>query len=402
MPFKEIIKLTLESFGMNKLRAVLTMLGVIVGVGAVVLLVSVGEGAKRYITEEFEGLGTNIILVNPGKSSMRTGIGPPRGATRERITQEDVEAVRRESYNLMATTGLIMGSGTLKGEDRSKTAAVIGANETFNRILNIKMLSGRFLSAEEEISGRRVVVLGYAQAENFFGDTNPLGKLVKINDSAHRVVGTLKRAGDTLGFNLDELAIVPTKSAMRIFNTERLDGIRARAKSKESIDDAVEEIGTILTRRHNGQEDFTIVTKVSMMDTLNTILEMLTYVLGGIAMISLLVGGIGIMNIMLVSVTERTREIGVRRAVGARKIDVLKQFLVEAVLLSVFGGIIGLLGSVTLTYLISYLVETFDMSAPLWVTIVAFAISLITGVTFGVWPAKKAASIEPIEALRTE
>ncbi|MBI3534521.1 MAG: FtsX-like permease family protein, partial [Deltaproteobacteria bacterium] len=250
--------------------------------------------------------------------------------------------------------------------------------------------------------GRRVTVLGGHLAESLFGEQNPVGQMVKINDSEHRVIGVIRKEGTKLGFNMDDVAFVPTKTAMKIFNDDKLFGIRARAKSKISMEDAIEEIKDILKGRHNGEEDFTIMNQYSMLEALNTILGMMTYVLAGIGMISMVVGGIGIMNIMLVSVTERTREIGIRRAVGARRRDILKQFLTEAIALSLIGGGLGLFGSVSLTYVAYGFLRSFDMRAPAWIFLPAFLISVLTGVLFGVWPAKKAAALETIDALRYE
>ncbi|MGK5085972.1 ABC transporter permease [Bdellovibrionota bacterium FG-2] len=401
MPLTEVLLLALESFRGNKMRSGLTMLGMIIGVGAVVLLVSIGNGAKNYITHEFEGMGTNLLVVQPGRTDKKMGLGPPMGSAKEKLTLGDVEALERQSFNLDAVTGILFGAGTVKFEDRTVNINVLGANDKLTKILNISIGQGTFFSADIEY-GRRVVVLGFEVARRLFGDADPLGKLVKINDSEHRVIGVTHKTGQSLGLNLDDIAFIPTLSAMRIFNEDKLFGIRARAKAKVSVDDAVAEMTEILKVRHRGEEDFTIVTQYSMLQTMNTILGMLTFVLGGIAMISMVVGGIGIMNIMLVSVTERTREIGIRRAVGARRKDVLRQFIVEAIALSLVGGMIGLLGSVTITYIVYWFVPRFDMRAPLWVMWPAFLLSMGTGVIFGVWPARKAARIETIEALRYE
>ncbi len=402
MPIIEIIRLAFESLFSNKLRAALTMLGMIIGVGAVVLLVSIGNGAKNYITREFEGIGTNLIIVQPGKTDTKSSFGPPIGGTKRKLTLNDVDALEKQGTNLDSVTGLMFGTGSIKTGLRSKNTTIIGCNEKFTRIINIKLGLGDFISHEEEEFGRRVVVLGYAIAKDLFPNENPIGKLVKVNESEHRVIGVTERSGETLGFQMDDLVLIPTRSAMRIFNDDKLFGIRVRAKSKVSLKDAVQDITDILKQRHNNQEDFSVVTQDSMLDTMNTILSMLTYALTGIAMISMLVGGIGIMNIMLVSVTERTREIGIRRAVGARQRDVLKQFLAEALVLSITGGMTGLLGSVALTYVVSWFTPSFDMRAPLWIFGPAFFLSLFTGVVFGVWPARKAANIETIEALRFE
>jgi putative ABC transport system permease protein len=402
MPLVEIAKLAFESLRANKMRAGLTMLGMIIGVGAVVLLVSIGNGAKNYITTQFEGIGTNLIMIQPGKTDTKTGMGPPMGSTKHRLTSADVEALEKLGINLDAVTGLTLSSGTLKSEGFSMSIQIIGSNEQFPRIINTKMLMGDYFTREESEFGRRVVVLGYNVSKRLFPNDNPVGRFVKVAESEHRVVGIIDKMGDKLGFNMDDMAFIPTRSAMRTFNEDRLFGLRAKAKSKVNVADAVDEIKQILKSRHNNNEDFTVITQDAMLGTMQTILNMLTYALGGIAAISMLVGGIGIMNIMLVSVTERTREIGIRRAVGARQIDVLKQFLAEALVLSLTGGAIGLLGSVLITYLMYSFKPSFDMRAPFWIFLPAFGISSVTGIIFGVWPARKASRMNTIEALRFE
>lgn len=402
MKLKETIHLAFEALVANKLRAGLTMLGMVIGVGAVVLLVSIGNGASRYITREFEGLGTNVIFVQPGKTDEKSGFGPPPGRSRNRITLSDIRALERLSLNLQAVTGVMFGNVQVKHADRVSNVSSIGSNEKLLEIFSFKMSIGSFVTREDDDTGRRVVTLGYGIAQNLFPDQNPLGQLVKINDSEFRVIGTLQKTGQSLGFNIDDVAFIPTKAAMRLFNDDRLFGIRARAKSRVSIEDATEELKTILMEQHGGEDDFTVFTQASMIQTMDSILGMLTYVLGGIAMISMIVGGIGILNIMFVSVTERTREIGIRRAVGARRSDILKQFMAEAVVLSLIGGLTGLIGSSFLTYIMYWAVPHFDMRPPLWILPPAFFMSLITGVVFGVWPARKAAKINTIDALRYE
>lgn len=400
MPISEVILLAFEAFLANKLRAGLTMLGMIIGVGAVVLLVSIGNGAKNFITHEFEGMGTNLVMVQPGKTDKST-FGPPVGGSRQRLTLGDVDALERQAVNLEAVTGVMFGAATVKRFDRAANVNVLGASEKLPRIFNIRIQSGEYFSQELDF-GRKVAFLGYRVTKTLFTDESPLGQLIKVNGSEYRVVGYAQKSGESLGFNIDNIVFVPVKSAMRLFNDEKLFGIRAKAKAKASVDDAVAEIKAILKQRHNGDEDFTVITQHQMIQTMGTILGMLTYVLGGIAMISMLVGGIGIMNIMLVSVTERTREIGIRRAVGAKRSDILKQFLAEAIALSLFGGMIGLLGSVFLTYAIYWYNQKFDTRAPVWIMIPAFALSSLIGIIFGVWPARKASKIETIEALRFE
>lgn len=402
MILKKILINSTEAIIENKLRSALTMLGMIIGVMAVILLVSVGTGAKRYITSEFESLGTNVLLIQPGKTDKKSSMGPPVSSSKGKLTIADVEALEKRAQSLSAVSGIMYGAGVVKNDIATNNINILGSNDQFNRIFNMVIIEGNYFSKEDEDSGRRVAVLGHTIKENLFGSGTALGKLVKINESEHRVIGIIKPTGDKLGFNVDDIVFIPTKSALRLFNTDKLFGIRASAKSRSGMDDAVTELTEILKERHNGEEDFTTVTQVTMMESMNTILNMLTYALGAIAFISMLVGGIGIMNIMLVSVTERTREIGIRRAVGARRSDILKQFMIEAVVISVTGGLLGILSSLVITYALYFFIPGFDMRPPVWIIPPAFFLSFFTGVIFGVWPARKAAHIQTIDALRYE
>jgi putative ABC transport system permease protein len=402
MILRKIVVNSAEAIVENKLRSSLTMLGMVIGVMAVILLVSVGTGAKRYITSEFESLGTNIILIQPGKTDKKGSMEMPVSSSKGKLTMGDVEALQKNAVSLSAISGVMFGAGVVKNENATNNVNILGANDQFNRIFNMTIVEGNFFSKEDEESGRRVVVLGHNIKQHLFGATNALGQLVKVNDSEHRVIGVIKPTGDKLGFNVDDVAFIPTKSALRLFNTTSLFGLRASAKSRSGLNDAIKEMTDILKERHNGEEDFTTITQVTMMESMNTILNMLTYALAGIAFISMLVGGIGIMNIMLVSVTERTREIGIRRAVGARRSDILKQFIIEAVVISVAGGLTGILISLFITNLLYLVFPSFDMRPPFWILPPAFFLSFFTGIIFGVWPARKAAHIQTIDALRYE
>jgi len=402
MPLRELLRLSAESLLAHRFRAILTMLGMIIGVFAVIVLVSLGQGAKNYILSEFEGLGTNLIIVQPGKTDQKSAFNAPIGSATRKMTLQDVTALEKRSFNLVAVSGVVLGTAQARFEDALSNTNVFGVNDQFQHILNIELSDGNFFSRDEEQSGRRVIVLGHNVKQSLFGNDSSIGRSVKLNESEFRVIGAVKAAGNKLGFNLDEVVFVPTTAALRLFNEDKLFGIRAKASSKIGIDDAVAEVSEILRERRNGEEDFTIITQVAMMDSMSTILNMLSYVLGGIAAISMLVGGIGIMNIMLVTVSERTQEIGIRRAVGARRRDILKQFLVEAVVLSVVGGFFGMLIAVLVTYGAHSFYPAFDMRPPFWVLGPAFSTSVIIGIVFGVWPARKAARIETLDALRYE
>jgi putative ABC transport system permease protein len=378
------------------------MIGMIIGVASIVLLVSIGNGVKNYILAEFEGLGTNLIIVQPGKTDKKRTLAPPMGAAQRPMTPADVTALETRARTLEAVTGLVFGSVTAKFEVNSSNVNVFGSNEQLLDILNLSVGEGSYFTREEDEFGRRVAVLGKKVAINLLGDAAAVGRTVKLNQSEYRVIGVMAQSGDKLGINLDEIVFIPTTAALRLFNDNKLFGIRAKARSRNGITDAVDEIAQILRERRDGEEDFTILTQVAMMDTIGTILSMLTYVLGGIAAISMLVAGIGIMNIMLVSVAERTSEIGIRRAVGARQRDILRQFLTEAAALSTLGGGVGLLLAIALTHLVYYYVPKFDLRAPLWISAPAFLLSVSLGIIFGLLPAIRAARIEPLDALRHE
>lgn len=402
MRLKETARLSVESLLAQKLRTALTVLGMVIGVGAVVLLVSLGQGAKNYVLKEFEGLGTNLIVIQPGKSDKKTHFGPPVGAAQRKMTTADVAAIERKALNIKAVSGLILGTVSARHEDSISNITVFGTNEQFPEILSILIGRGEYFSREEDEYRRRVVVIGRNIAEDLFGDDEPLGRSIKLNESEFKIVGVLAPMGNKVGLNFDELAFIPTQAALKLFNEDKLFGIRATASSREGMDDAVAEISEILKERRDGEEDFTIITQISMMESLNTILSMLTYVLAAIAAISMVVGGIGIMNIMWVSVVERTQEIGIRRAVGARRRDILQQFLAEAISLSVLSGGVGVGGATLLTYALHLFLPSFDMRAPWWIVVPAFLLALLVGIVFGVAPAWRASRIETLDALRYE
>jgi putative ABC transport system permease protein len=399
---KEVVRLAVESLLVQKLRTALTILGMVIGVGAIVLLVSLGQGAKNYVTSEFEGLGTNLIIIQPGKSDKKTHMGPPVGAAQRKMTTADVMAIEKRALNVEAVSGLVLGTVSARFEDALSNITVFGTNEQFPQILSVRVGRGNYFSREEDDYGRRVLVLGQTVATELFGEADPIGLTVKLNESEFRIIGVLLPMGNKLGLDFDELGFIPTEAALKLFNDDKLFGIRAKASSRVGIDDAVAEISEILKERRDGEEDFTVLTQVSMMESMNTILNMLTYVLAAIAAISMLVGGIGIMNIMWVTVVERTQEIGIRRAVGARRVDILKQLLAEAVALSVLGGAVGVGGAVVITLSLYFVFPSFDMRAPLWIIAPAFFVAFIVGVVFGVVPAWRASRIEILDALRYE
>ena len=402
MNLLETFRVAFEAIMSNKVRSGLTMLGVIIGVMAVILLVSIGEGAQVYITKELTGLGTNLLIITPGKTSTRGGFHPPSAGTVRKLTYDDSLALRRRAWLLTDAVPLVFGTGKIKYQNMGRDIMVIGTTPEFQRVRNLFVDTGSYISQGDVDSKAKVIILGSKVKEELFGADNALGKLVTLSDARYRVIGVMQKKGTSLGMDIDDIVYVPVTSGQELFDTDSLFEIIASTPRSEDVDRAIAQIKDILIKRHAHKEDFTIQTQGAMLETMNTILSVLTAVLGGIAGISLLVGGIGIMNIMLVSVRERTREIGIRKALGARNKDIMAQFMIEAITLSGAGGIIGILLGVGLALLIPLFVTVLPTSVSAWSIIMAFTFSAVVGVFFGVYPARKAALQDPIQALRFE
>lgn len=402
MDLYEHIKVAFKSLMENKVRSFLTMLGVIIGVGSVILLVSITTGFKEYLIAQFTGLGTNLLIISPGRTEKEGEVGHPSLGVRN-LTLDDVLAIKKHASAVEGVTPVVFGTAEVKYRNRSRRTRILGIGEDFTKIINIRVTSGRFISEKDARFARRICTIGYTVSKNLFGNENPLGKFVRIGNSRFRIVGLMEKKGTIFGTeDLDDFVYIPAKTAQNLFNTDSLIGIRAKARSRMVIDVAKEQIISILKKRHGGNEDFTVFTQQAMLATLDSILKALSTVLAGIAAISLLVGGIGIMNIMLVSVRERTKEIGIRKAVGARKIDILTQFLIEAIVLSFSGGMVGILFAFAGTAITSIFVPQIPPILTLWAIILATLFSIFVGVFFGVYPAYKASEMHPIEALRYE
>ena len=402
MNLLETFRVSSEAILSNKVRSGLTMLGVIIGVMAVILLVSIGEGARVYITKELTGLGTNLLIIQPGKTSTSGGFHPPSAGTVRKLTYDDAQTLKRRAWLLTDAVPLVFGTGRIKFGNLGRDTMVIGTTPEFQRVRNLYVDTGSYISQGDVDSKAKIVVLGTKVKEELFGDQNALGKVVMLSDTRYRVVGVMRKKGTSLGMDIDDVVYVPVTSGQELFDTDALFEIIASTPRAEDTDRAIVQIKDILMKRHAHKEDFTIQTQGAMLQTMNTILGVLTAVLGGIAGISLLVGGIGIMNIMLVSVRERTREIGIRKALGARNRDIMAQFMIEALTLSGAGGIIGILIGVGLALLIPLFVDVLPTSVSVWSILMAFFFSAVVGVFFGVYPARTAALQDPIQALRYE
>jgi putative ABC transport system permease protein len=400
MNILESIRIALEALFSNKGRSVLTMLGVIIGVFAVICLVAIGEGAKAYVTKELMGVGSNLLVITPGKA--QTSGGPPMSVdSAKKLTYEDAEFLARRASALKRVAPLVIGTGKVKYENRSRDTSVIGVTYDFQQVRNLHVEIGSFISSDDVDAQRKVCVLGRLVKKELFGENNALGKIVKINDVSFRVIGIMEKKGVSFGFNIDDIVFIPVKTAQELYDTDKLFEILTAATSEKEVDEAKRQITQLLIKRHR-EEDFTITTQAAMLEAMNSILTTLTWVLGAIAGISLIVGGIGIMNIMLVSVSERTREIGIRKAVGAKRRDILSQFLVESITISVFGGLLGLLLGTGLARGLAFSFPSLPVKISLWSIILALSFSIFVGIFFGVYPARKASRLDPIEALRHE
>jgi len=397
----EVLRVSRDAIVSNKVRASLTMLGVIIGVAAVILLVSIGEGARDYIRNEFTGLGTNILVVVPGKTSREGGAHMGTSAVRK-LVYDDAVLIKKRSKYVQYAIPVIVGTSLIKYGAKSRNTYVVGVTEDYFSARNLTIDIGRFINTSDVDSKRHVCVLGRTVKKELMGEANPLGALLTIQDSKYRTIGLMASKGVALGFDMDDVVFIPTTAAKELFDTDMLFNITVKVRSGHEIEKAKEDIKGIITKRHAGEEDFTVLSQDEMLAVMDKILKIMTYVLTGIAAISLLVGGIGIMNIMLVSVKERTREIGLRKAVGAKNRDILFQFLVESVVLSLSGGTAGVIIGAALTFLIPNVITSLPAKLNIWSIALAFFFSAAVGIFFGVYPARKAASLDPINALRYE
>jgi len=399
----EITKLAVRSLFRNKTRSVLTMLGIIIGVSAVILLVSIGQGLQNYITEQFESLGSNIVVVLPGRVGGGSGEGfNPAAApnfTGSKLTLSYVDKLARLGSPIVAVgAGIELPSG-ISYLGKSKYTTVGGLTAEYQKMRNLTTSQGRMITDADNRVGRNVVNLGQTLVDKLFNGGNPLGKEVTIGSQKFQVVGILSKVGGGgFGVDINDFAVIPLSAAQKIYGQKTVQVIGVQASDKESIlqvkNMVKKELGKSLK-----EDDFSVVDQGSLVETINQILGVVTLALGGIAAISLIVGGVGIMNIMLVSVTERTREIGLRKAVGAKPQDILIQFLIEAVILSLGGGMIGVIIGGVGAWGINHFITT---SVTWWSVILAFGVSAVIGIVFGVAPARRAAKLNPIEALKYE
>lgn len=403
MDIFESISVAITSLKVNKLRSALTILGVIIGVAAIIAMIAIGEGAKSQVTESIKSLGTNLLIIYPGQFRRGPGMGI---LSHKELKLEDALAIKEKVSSVLEVTPELRKVARVEFENMSTETSIIGALPSFLKVRNYQLERGRNFFEEEIRGKKKVCILGAEVIKNLFGEYDPIGKVIKIARHNFTVIGTLKEKGTQMMGNPDDVIFIPLTCAQRrIFGRDILSTIYVQTKDESVIDIAQEEITYLLRQRHNlkekDEDDFTIRSQKEMLQTMQSVLGTFTMLLASIAVVSLVVGGIGIMNIMLVSVVERTREIGIRKALGATPYDIMRQFLIEAVILSLTGGIIGIILGIVATKMIASIAG--------WITVIriqsillAFLFSVSVGIFFGFYPAKKASDLKPIEALRYE
>lgn len=402
--FGESIIIALDGLRANKLRAMLTMLGIIIGVGAVIAMVSIGMGVKDKVSTSIAGLGSNLLVVTPGAA--KTGGSKQAAGSGITLNEKDAVAIAQEVPGVNLVAPAVSRQYQVVFSNQNWTTSVQGTTPDIMGVRNYNLEEGSFFTTQDVETRARVAVLGKTVAENLFNGVTPIGQTIRINNAPFQVVGVLEAKGESAGGNQDDTVIIPLKTAQeRLMGITYVQNINIQATGTDVINQAQEDVTALLRARHNlaatTPDDFTVRNMVAVMATADETTSMITALLGVVAGLSLLVGGIGIMNIMLVSVTERTREIGIRKALGARYNNILLQFLIEAVVISVAGGLLGIALGIGASYVVSSIAGWKTIISSLAI-IAAFGFSVMIGLFFGIYPARKAALLDPIDALRYE
>jgi putative ABC transport system permease protein len=405
--FFENVKIALRAIGANKMRSILTVLGVMIGVAAVIAVVSLVQGMQYQISAQLENVGATFVQVRPDLSAGRGNPFLPLPV----LTYDDALAIRRGATAVRDFTPIFLANVALKNGDTRHDAALYGVTQSYPDVAKQYIDHGRFFGTLDEEAKKRVAVLGFEAARQL-GLKDAIGKDIRVDENNFTVIGVMEKRGSGLGNDPDDVVYIPFATAQMLYGPDRMQHlpILLQVRTREDMDLAKEQVRDILRVRHHlkkGQpDDFQIISQEELMKTISTVLNTTTGIMGAVVGIALLVGGIGIMNIMLVSVTERTREIGIRKAIGARRYDVLIQFLIEAVTLSGFGGAIGIalgyLGAAAVRLILKRWLELPPVHTPLWSIVLAFSFCAILGIIFGIYPAAKASKLDPIEALRYE
>lgn len=412
MNYQNLLKIALRAIAANKMRSFLTALGIIIGIAAVITMLAIGQGSKASIKANIAEMGSNMIMISPG-ADMRGGVRQD-ASSMETLKQADYQSIKEDCNYISAISPTVNSSGQWIYGNNNTQSSIYGVNQDYLSIRQLKVADGEMFTDTDIKAAAKVCILGQTVVDYLFPDgSDPIGKVVRFNSIPFRVIGVLQKKGyNSMGMDQDDLVLAPYTTVMkRILAQTYLGGIVCSAITEEASQPAQDQISEILRRNHKlkdatetteaDEDDFNIRSQEEISSMMNSTMSTITILLGSVAGISLLVGGIGIMNIMYVSVTERTREIGLRMSVGAKGIDILNQFLIEAILLSVTGGIIGVILGVSLSLSLNAFLHIATQIEP-WSIIMSFAVCTFTGVFFGWYPAKKAARLDPIEAIRYE
>ena len=406
MNITSLIKIALKALSNNKMRGFLTMLGIIIGVASVITMLAIGQGSKKSIQTQISEMGSNMIMIQPG-ADMRGGVRQS-SSSMESLKLTDYENIVSEARYLTAVSPTVSSSGQLIYGANNKPGTVNGVNQDYLEIRRYNIEDGNMFTEQDIASAAKVCVVGKTVVDELFSNgENPIGKVIRFNKIPFRIVGVLTGKGyNSMGMDQDDIVLAPyTTIQKRVLAITHIQGINASALKEEYTAQAIDEISEILRRNHklkpSDDDDFTVRSMQELSSMMTTTMDLLTILLAAVAGISLLVGGIGIMNIMYVSVTERTREIGLRMSIGAKGMDILSQFLLESIMISVTGGLIGIVFGIGTAFTVNKIVN-FPIFIQPWSVILSFAVCTVTGVFFGWYPAKKAAQLDPIDAIRFE
>jgi putative ABC transport system permease protein len=396
----DVTRMSLQALHRYPLRTAMLLTAIAIGVAAVVLLTAVGEGARRYVTGQFSALGTQLLIVLPGRAETAGGgiQGLLVGETARELTLDDALAIER-SPRIRQITPVVPGAGTASWGARERDITVLGTSESMLAIQHWRMGSGSFLPPGDLDVAQPVCVLGATVARELFAAAPPIGEWLRIGDWRCRVLGVLAEQGLAGGFDVDETVIMPVASAQQIFNTSAVFRVLAEARHRDSVQAARRDILEIVKARHAGEEDITVITQDALVSTFDTIFNMITAGLAAIAAISLVVAGVLIMNVMLVAVSQRTAEIGLLKAVGARNRQIVALFLTEAACLSLFGALVGIAAGAAGVWLMRVAFPVLDFAAPPWASVSAVSVAVASGIVFGIMPARRAAALDPVNAL---